>query len=122
MDLNFLSKKSEAAVAFPRERRQQKLVWIFFIIVALAAGVLYFGFWRSPADSVSSESEDPVAAEEGASLASASASAPVEKFSLEQISFDASFLSSEQFKRLRRYGAWPLEVGAKGRTNPFLPY
>lgn len=36
-------------------------------------------------------------------------------------SFDRAVLDSEEFLGLQKYGVWPVEGAATGRTNPFLP-
>ena len=35
--------------------------------------------------------------------------------------FDRALLDSGAFRMLEKYGAWPVEGAATGRTNPFLP-
>ena len=37
-----------------------------------------------------------------------------------QVKFDTSLFESQAFKELKIYGEYPLEIGFKGKANPFI--
>ncbi|MFH1671238.1 MAG: hypothetical protein ABH889_00450 [Candidatus Portnoybacteria bacterium] len=86
------------------ERR--RLLWIvLFILSLIILVILYLNFWRSPSLGVDIFFKPSVSVEG----------------ILQGIDFDDQFLKDNYFLDLRSYGEWPLEIGQKGRPNPFLP-
>ena len=111
MNFNLFSNNS---VLSPQEKKQRLMLIILVVAILTISIVLYFGFWRSLPEP---------SADEGLFIAE---NGDVSEYMLEElvekINFDVSFLKSSYFKDLEIYGEWPLEIGAKGRNNPFLPY
>lgn len=113
-----------------QEKKQKLLVGVFVVVVIATVAFLYFGLWRSPS---SEEYEMPETGElPGAAV-------ELDEFGEEivvvdrnvylgagdlinKINFDIEFLKTSRFQDLDFYGDWPLEIGEKGRQNPFLPY
>lgn len=109
----------KSSVITPQEKKQQVLTISLVVITIAASIVLYFGFWRSSAPTPSViVDEESGSAESEVSIDGVQA---IERV-INQISFDISFLKNPLFKSLKDYGEWPLEIGQKGRSNPFLPY
>ncbi len=108
MPLKFLSKDS---VSFPQEKKQQVLSIVFVVIIIIAIIILYFGIWRSPS-SPDEPFEDPDLLLVAKNISS------VEKV-INRIDFDVSFLKKPSFQNLKVYSQWPLEIGLKGKENPF---
>jgi len=106
---------SQGSVPLPQEKRQQFLLVILGVAVLIALVVLYFGFWRSspPVTSplVSSDDGEAITGE----------GIPIQGV-IQKIDFDIDFLKDTNFQALKIYGEWPLEVGEKGRDNPFVPF
>lgn len=111
MNFNLFSKNT---ILSPHDKKQRLMLVILLVAILVILIILYFGFWRSlpepPID------EQPSVVENG-DIRGEALEALIEK-----IDFDASFLKSSYFKDLKVYGEWPLEIGEKGRDNPFLPY
>ncbi|MEA2113489.1 MAG: hypothetical protein U9P63_02425 [Patescibacteria group bacterium] len=118
MNFDLFSKNS---ILSPQDKKQRLMVFILFVIVLIIIIILYFNFWRSPTlPNTEGVNESPIAKGEFFEV-----DAPdelIEEIDIEKIDFDANFLESSCFKNLKIYGEWPLEVGEKGRANPFLPY
>ncbi|MEA2113350.1 MAG: hypothetical protein U9P63_01675 [Patescibacteria group bacterium] len=112
MNFDLFSKNS---ILSPQDKKQRLMVFVLFVIVLIIIIILYFNFRSSPTlPNTESVNESPIEDE------LFEMGAPDEL--IEEINFDASFLESSRFKNLKIYGEWPLEVGEKGRANPFLPY
>ena len=110
----------KSSVTMPQEKKRQVLVVAFVVITIATLAVLYFGFWRSPA----APTLPAIVDEESGSTGLRSDVGNIQDIErvIDQISFDISFLKSPLFKSLKDYGDWPLEIGQKGRSNPFLSY
>ncbi len=104
---SIFSKKDSLEIS--QDQKQQILLTVFIIIILITIILLYFGFWRS--------SMFPTNTEEQFSDRNVS----IEKV-IEKIDFDINFLKASSFQDLKTYSQWPLEIGEKGRQNPFLPY
>ncbi len=81
-------------------------------LILTTFAILYFGFFRSPAppgpsDGEPGPSERPTVRPEEV---------------IKKIEFDISFLKEPDFRALKIYGEWPIEIEEKGRKNPFSPY
>jgi len=121
---------SKNPLDFPQEKKQQLLIVSLIIIALIIIAVLYFGFLR-PSSTPSSELpvEEigqeglPAVGQEGivGGIPEGGALAGTEGI-VEKIDFDVSFLKGDSFQALESYGSWPIEIGEKGRSNPFLPY
>lgn len=109
----------ESSVVTPQEKRQQVLIVVLVVITIVTLIVLYFGFWRS-----SAPIPPAIVDGESGSTGSGSGTGGVQAIErvINQISFDLDFLKDPLFKSLKDYGDWPLEIGQKGRSNPFLAY
>jgi len=105
MDLKSLF--PEKYLSFYQDKKQQVLIGAFVIVVVLVLVVLYFGFWSSPPPA------GPAVFPSGAGQ-----EVRIER-AIEKIDFDVDFLGASQFQDLKLYGQWPLEVGEKGKPNPF---
>ena len=104
---SIFSKKNSLEIS--QDQKQQILSIVFVVIILIILLLLYFGFWRSsivPMDTEEQFSDKNVR---------------IEKI-IEKIDFDINFLKASSFKDLKTYSQWPLEIGEKGRQNPFLPY
>ena len=113
----------KSSVATPQEKRQQVLIVVLVVITIVTLIVLYFGFWRSSAPTPSTiVDEEAIIDEETGLTGSGAGGVQVIERVINQISFDISFLKDPLFKSLKDYGEWPLEIGQKGRSNPFLSY
>ncbi len=117
MAFNFSSFKESIkdSIPFPRDKKQQILIVVLLAAVFVAAGVLYFGFWRSPTSSDSGLDDQYLPSDR----TRVSAEFQVDRV-LNKIDFDISFLKTPRFQELKAYGQWPLEIGEKGQSNPFL--
>jgi hypothetical protein len=129
---------SKNPVGFSQEKKQQTMIVSLVVVALITVAVLYFGFLRPSSTSVPSEGigeaghegipaagqEDiPMAGQEGIAGESGweNILAGTEGI-VEKINFDVGFLKEESFRALKSYGQWPIEIGEKGRSNPFLPY
>jgi len=113
----------KSSVTTPQEKRQQFLIVGLVVITTATLIVLYFGFWRSSAPAPSAIVDEGAIIDEGTGLTGSGTSGvqAIERV-INQISFDISFLKDPLFESLKDYGEWPLEIGQKGRSNPFLSY
>jgi len=89
-----------------KDKRQQVLGGVLIVVLLTTLIFSYFSFWRS-----SPPTANPIS-NQGMRL---------EKV-IEDIDFDSDFLKTTHFQDLEDYGNWPLEIGDKGRANPFVPY
>lgn len=106
---------SKDSISSSKEKKQQFL-WIVLVVLILVVLIfLYFSLWRSPLDPLINIPFLRVPDSPSSALG-----VSVEKI-LKEIDFDANFLKNDSFLDLRNYGEWPLEIGQKGRANPFLP-
>ena len=114
--MNFkLFSDSGNSVLSPRDEKQRLLLIILSAVLLVTLVIFYFGFWRSPAPSLT----DTEIFDMGAvSVMTDEAPEAV----IKKIDFDADFLESSYFGTLKVYGEWPLRTDEKGRANPFLPY
>jgi len=101
---------SQDSTLFPQEKRKQFLIVILVVVVLIILVVLYFGFLRSSSPVTSSSSSSTV---DGGIL--------MEDI-IKKINFDIDFLKDAHFQTLKVYGEWPLQIEAKGRNNPFMPF
>ncbi len=121
---------SKNPVGFSQEKKQQTMIVSLVVVALITVAVLYFGFLRPSSTSVPSEGigeaghegipaagQEGIAGESGWENVLAGTEGIVEK-----INFDVGFLKEESFRALKSYGQWPIEIGEKGRSNPFLPY
>ncbi len=115
MAFDFSSFKKSIKDLFSGGRKQQTLVVILVMAVLVVVGVLYFGFWRSPTSSDSGLDDQYLPSDR----TKISAEFQVDRV-LDKIDFDISFLKTSRFQELKAYGQWPLEIGEKGQSNPFL--
>ncbi len=126
---------SKSSVNFPQEKRQKILLGILGLVVIVSLVVIYFGFWRE-SDTPSEELVSPEAElvddfdEPNDHLANSfseqvssdqTGQASYEQIK-ESITFDTGFLKDPNFKELKTYGQWPIQIGEKGRDNPFSVY
>lgn len=108
----FKLKQKENLISLPQEKKQRKLLGLLVILILITLIILVFYFWPS-----SSKPSLP----ELASSSVVEGEIPIERI-VEKIDFDINFLENSFFQSLKIYGEWPLEIGEKGRANPFLPY
>jgi len=101
---------SQDSIPLPQEKRQQFLFVILVVAVLIVLVVLYFGFWRS-----STPTTSPLGSSD------ADGGILIEDV-IKKIDFDIDFLKAPYFQDLKVYGEWPLEIGEKGRDNPFVPF
>lgn len=102
---------SKDSINFPQEKKQQLLVVVLVVVVLIALIVLYFNFLRPSQSPTIGPAISP----------SSDGGIPIEDI-ITKINFDINFLKNPYFLTLKIYGEWPLEIGQKGRVNPFLPY
>lgn len=106
---------SKDFINFPQEKKQQLLMIVLIVVILIVLVVLYFNFLRSSQPSTIgpeiSSLDEPVI-DGGISIEDI----------ITKINFDINFLKNPYFLTLKIYGEWPLEIGQKGRVNPFLPY
>lgn len=113
---------SKNPLDFPQEKKQQLLIVSLIVIALITIAVLYFGFLR-PSPSPSSELTPEGIGQEGMiGGAIQEGTLAGTKGIVEEIDFDVSFLKGDNFQALESYGPWPIEIGEKGRSNPFLAY
>jgi len=117
--MNFKLPFQKSSVVTSQEKRQQLLMIVLIVITIVTLVILYFSFWRSSA-SIPSTIVDGESGLTGSE--SGTDGVQVIERVIDQISFDISFLKDPLFKSLKNYGEWPLEIGQKGRSNPFLSY
>ena len=110
MDLKSIFFKN--SISFSSERKQYLSLIVFILVILAIVMILYFGYWRyslfSETESITSE----LIVNKGI----------LAEIVIKKIDFDSSFIKTSGFQGLKVYGQWPLEVGEKGRQNPFLPY
>jgi len=97
-------------IFFPEEKKQKKLLVVLAVVVLGALIILYFGFGR------------PIPPIQPAVGELAPSSLLFLEKIINKIDFDVSFFKSQSFQVLKVYGEWPLEIGEKGRSNPFIAY
>lgn len=119
---------SKSSVNFPQEKRQKILLGILGLVIFVSLIVLYFGFWRessTPSEVAPPEAEFPegevVDDDSNNYLPISSEQSSYEQIK-ESINFDGQFLKDPTFKDLKMYGQWPIQIGEKGRDNPFSVY
>ncbi len=94
----------------PQEAKQKKMIYLLILILAVAAAIIYFGFFRTPAIPV----EAPAQAEPNGNLKLFE--------SLKNTNLDSPVFKDKRFERLNVYGQFPIVIGAKGRGDPFAPF
>ncbi len=103
----------------PQEKKQRRLIVILLVLLVGIAVVLYFGFFYSSGSSEEISSGGwgifPISPDKVAGVS------PITRV-IEDVSFDVSFLKRTTLQGLKDYGGQALEVGRKGRANPFIPY
>ncbi len=121
-----------------QDKKQKIMIGAFVGVVVAIVAILYFGMWRSPSipdDALMDEGvpggelgmiEDPTMIGDGfentEAIAMPSGGSNFVGDIINKINFDTSFLKTSRFQDLKAYGEWPLEIGEKGRLNPFLPH
>lgn len=100
-------------IFLPQDKKNQILISIFIVIVFASFMIMYFGFWKSSSVLIDSDAFR--------APGETNKDIRIEKI-IEKIDFDVSFLKTSHFQDLNTYGEWPLEIGEKGRQNPFLSY
>ncbi len=111
MGFSILPKKDD--IPSPKNRRNRIMTFVLFFLVLVILGVVYYYFDPFEASYVNPE---------GIFLESNKSQINEVKSASQRIDFDQIFLKNSLFKSLRSYGEWPLEIGEKGRANPFVPY
>lgn len=106
---------SKDSINFPQEKKQRLLIIVLIVAVLTALIVLYFNFMRPSQLPAIGPAISPL------SLPVIDGEILIEDI-IKKINFDINFLKNPYFLTLKIYGEWPLEIGQKGRVNPFLPY
>ena len=106
---------SKNSINLPQEKKQQLLIVVLVVVVLIALIILYFNFLRPS----SPPTIGPVISPSSPSVIDGGI--PIEDI-IKKINFDINFLKDPYFLTLKIYGEWPLDIGQKGRINPFLPY
>ncbi|PJE57492.1 MAG: hypothetical protein COU82_01685 [Candidatus Portnoybacteria bacterium CG10_big_fil_rev_8_21_14_0_10_38_18] len=101
-----------------QRKRQQILLIVALAVILIALGVLYFGFLKKP----NPVSQEALPAEITPSPAISQATSLLDE-KLKRINkLDFEFLNEEILSFLKIHGNLPVQKGATGRENPFIPY
>ena len=106
------------ALLLKQRRRQQILLIVALVILLVTGGVLYFGFLKKPKPL----SQEAIPAEALPGLVTEQTS-PLLDEKLRRINkLDFEFLNEKILSFLKIHGNLPVQKGATGRENPFIPY
>ena len=104
---------SKNSTFFSQEKKQQLLIIVLIVVALAVLFVVYFGFLRS--------SQPGTVGEPGVAGSTIDGKVFLDDIT-KKINFDIDFLKESRFQDLKIYGEWPLQIGEKGRNNPFLSY
>ena len=101
-----------------QRRRQQILLIVALVILLVTGGVLYFGFLKK--SKPPSQEAMPAEALPGPVTEQASSLLDEKLKIINKLDFE--FLDEEILSFLKIHGNLPVQKGAAGRENPFIPY
>ncbi|MBA7707812.1 hypothetical protein ES703_116695 [subsurface metagenome] len=103
------------AIKSLEQRKRQKILLIVTLGILIIAGlILYFGFWQ--------ESGITLPKDRSAELEKAQRTGLILEERLKKTELDFTFLTQTILSFLKIHGQIPVEKGATGRINPFVPY
>lgn len=106
------------ALLLKQRKRQQLLLIVAFACLLATAGVLYFSFFRKPKP----VSQEMMPAETVPGVMIEQASTLLDERLKRINNLDFEFLNEKILSFLKIHGNLPLQKGATGRENPFIPY
>lgn len=103
------------AIKSLEQRKRQKILLIVTLGILIIAGlVLYFGFWQKGGITLSED--------RSVELEKAQRTGLILEERLKKTELDFTFLTQTILSFLKIHGQIPIEKGATGRINPFVPY
>jgi flagellar basal body-associated protein FliL len=106
------------ALPLKQRRRQQILLIVALVILLVTGGVLYFGFFKKP--KLPSQEAIPAEALPGPATEQTSSLLDEKLRRINKLDFE--FLNEKILSFLKVHGNLPVQKGATGRENPFIPY
>lgn len=98
----------------PQDKKRQKMTYILSLVIIVTLGVIYFGFFSEKGSEVSV-----------APVSSGYEILPENDIlikKLDGIRLKGLLFQDKKFQSLILFGQFPVNIGVKGRNNPFEPF